>query len=269
MVLLGLVVALPAFWAARSIVDGVGAASALARERLYSDALHSIIFASASALGETTLGVIVAFVMDKAARAGWRLRTLLLLPGALSPVVLSVVFQFFYQKTNALCFLAHTLGLPVKDYITRAQWTLPALIIADIWQWTPLAALIVMRRLAIFPKRAREAAKLDGAGEIRVFFQIALPWIAKHTAVLAALLAAFALGRFDTIYIFATTKQAQTTSETLPVYAYRLLFDETPSPGTRALASFSLLASFAVAIALFLCAAKIAAITRRRESGES
>jgi multiple sugar transport system permease protein len=99
-------------------------------------------------------------------------------------------------------------------------------VLIDVWQWTPMVALILLAGLTTLPNEPDEAARIDGAGPWQRFWHITLPLL-RPTLVVAVLLRGIdAMETFDVLY---ATKGRGGGSfhevETLNVYAYGLSFD--------------------------------------------
>ena len=101
-----------------------------------------------------------------------------------------------------------------------------ATIIADVWKTTPYMALLLLAGLQNIPKGLYEAASIDGANKIQQFFRITLPLL--KPAILVALLfrTLDAFRVFDLIFVLTSGGPGGAT-ETLSVYAYKLMFGQT------------------------------------------
>jgi alpha-glucoside transport system permease protein len=75
------------------------------------------------------------------------------------------------------------------------------LIVVAIWTWTGFAMVILSAALKGISQELLEAARVDGAGETRIFFSIIVPLIGSTIAVVATTLVIFALKAFDIVYV--------------------------------------------------------------------
>jgi len=98
-----------------------------------------------------------------------------------------------------------------------------ALVLVDVWMWTPFMLLISLAGLAAVPKSLYEAAAVDRASTMFKFFRITLPLIAPllMVALLFRTMDAFKL--FDLVYTL-TNGGPGDASETTSLYLYRLAF---------------------------------------------
>jgi len=98
---------------------------------------------------------------------------------------------------------------------------LPAVMIVDIWQWTPFVFLLMLSGIASLPKDVFEAARVDGASSRQIFRYITLPLLMPF--MLVALLIRFidSFKIFDTIFVMTRGGPANAT-ETLSIYTYKV-----------------------------------------------
>ncbi|MFO1168372.1 MAG: sugar ABC transporter permease, partial [Rhodoblastus sp.] len=100
---------------------------------------------------------------------------------------------------------------------------IPALVLVETWQWTPLVMLIVLGGLAAIPTEPYESAEIDGAGAFQRFVHITFPLIRPFLMVAVMLRLIDALKAFD--IIFAMTQGGPgNASETINLYLYQTAF---------------------------------------------
>jgi multiple sugar transport system permease protein len=98
-----------------------------------------------------------------------------------------------------------------------------AVVASDVWHWAPYMTLMILGGLAAVPKETEEAARVDGAGAMRVFLDITLPQIWPVLGVVAILKSVFALKAFDTIFTLSNGGPG-TSTQTLAYYVYNTAF---------------------------------------------
>jgi multiple sugar transport system permease protein len=151
-------------------------------------------------------------------------KTLFLLPMVATPVAVGLIWVLIYEPNIGIAnVFLEKLGLPGQEWLTSQSLVMPSLIFIDIWEWTPMIALIVLAGLVSLPKDPYEAAMIDGANTWQSFTKITLPLL-KPTLYSAVLLRMIdALKTFDIIY--ATTQGGPgTSSQTINIYGYVLGF---------------------------------------------
>lgn len=173
---------------------------------------------------QLVLGLLIAILLDSDRRGYGFLRALMTLPLVVPPAVTGLMFllmldgQFgvltYYTVAADLLSRAHPiLGTPAT--------ALAGVMLVDIWQWTPFMVLILLAGLRALPKEPYEAAAIDGANAMQVFFRLTLPMLGRVMAI-AILIRGIDLFRiYDYIYVM-TAGGPGTTTESLSFYAGRV-----------------------------------------------
>src|SRR4030095_14868231 len=105
-------------------------------------------------------------------------RTLLLIPWAIPPVVNGLMWQWIYDaKIGALNGLLVSLGVldEYRGWLSTPTSALLALVFADVWNLMPLAVILLLAALQRIPSELYEAARIDGAGPFQLFRYVTLP----------------------------------------------------------------------------------------------
>lgn len=154
------------------------------------------------------------------------LRTLLILPFAMSPALIGISWRFMlnpdygaFARTIAAVFP----GMRNVDYLASPALSMAALISADVWHWAPYFAFMLMGGLSSIPPETQEAARIDGATNWRVFRDITLPQLAPVLVVAIILKSVFALKVFDSIVTMTAGGPGRSTT-TLAYFAYHIGF---------------------------------------------
>ncbi len=173
---------------------------------------------------ETLLGVGIALILNHEFKGKNFVKGILLLPMVATPVAIGLAWTLFYEPTIGLGnYALQLLGLPASKWLASNTSVIPALAIVDIWEWTPMVALIVLAGLAALPHDPYEAAMVDGANTWQVFRYITLPLLSPTILVAVVLRGIDAFKTFDIIYTM-TAGGPGFASETLNIYAYNLGF---------------------------------------------
>jgi multiple sugar transport system permease protein len=193
--------------------------------RFHAAILRTFLFTFGAVASEAVLGTIIALILNHDFRMKNLLKFFLLLPLVVTPVAIGIVFNLFYDPTiGFLNFVLHTLGLPQSGWVTEASTVLPSLMLVDVWQWTPMIALIVLAGLSGLSPEPFESAMVDGASVRQTFFRITLPMIMPTILTAIVLRAVDALKTYDIIYAM-TRGGPGYSSETLNILAYKLSFE--------------------------------------------
>jgi len=170
--------------------------------RFHHALLISFFFMFVATFIEVIFGTLLAVIMDKAIRGRGVLRGIILLPMFLTPVAVGTIWKIIYEPSiGPLNYFLEILTLEKVNWLGSSRTALWAILISDIWQWSPFIFLLVLSALQSIPQTLVEAAKVDGAGDFTVFFRITLPLI-MGTIFLSALLRSMDAFRvFPKIYI--------------------------------------------------------------------
>ena len=174
---------------------------------------------------QLVLGTYVAILLHTSKRLSGIVRTLMISPFVLPPVVVGMMWLVVLDPSiGAANFLLTSVGLPRSDWLASPQWVIPTVALVDTWQWTPYVALIVLGGLQSLPPNVYEAAQIDGASRARTFRRITLPLL-MPTIVTAAILRSVDLLRFFDIIYITTQGGPGNASNTLNIYGFRKGFE--------------------------------------------
>ncbi len=197
----------------------------LATEGRFWDSVRlTLMFTGGSLVIQTVLGVAIALLLNRSFYGKSAVKTVFLLPMVATPVAMGMVWMLIYEPSIGMAnTLLKSVGLKPLVWLGSESQAIPSLIIIDVWQWTPMIALIVMAGLSTLPKEPYEAADVDGATVWQKFAYITLPLL-RPTIIIAVMLRLIDLLKsFDIIY--ATTQGGPNyASETLNIYGYILGF---------------------------------------------
>ena len=192
--------------------------------RFYNAVKMTFYFTTLAVGVETVLGVAIALILNREFWGKGIAKTILLLPMVATPVAIGLAWTLFYEPTIGLAnYTLKGMGLEGSNWLASKDMVIPALAIVDIWEWTPMVALIVLAGLASMPTEPFEAAKVDGATTIQTFRYITLPLLYPTILIAIVLRSIDAFKTFDIIYTM-TAGGPGFASETLNIYAYTLGF---------------------------------------------
>ena len=166
------------------------------------------------------VGLGVALLLNMRSRFLEAVRTAFLIPMVLPPIVVAIIWKIMYVTDvsplhRALAFI----GLPVSSLISNADTALWAIAAADTWEWFPFTMLMVLAALQMIPDEPIEAAKIDGAGRLQLFWYVLLPYI-QPTLVVAGLFRLIdSVKAFPLIYVL-TNGGPGTVTEVTNYYAF-------------------------------------------------
>lgn len=153
-------------------------------------------------------------------------RTLLILPFAMSPALIGISWRFMLNPEYGAFARTIAAVFPFMrdvDYFASPTLAMIALVSADVWHWAPYFTFMLMGGLASIPPETQEAARIDGANSWRVFRDVTLPQLAPVLLVAIILKSVFALKVFDMIVTMTAGGPGRETT-TLTFFAYHIGF---------------------------------------------
>lgn len=198
-------------------------ADMMADERLWQSLLRSIYFVVLAVGAEVVLGVLIALLFHPRYLGRGLARTLFQLSFYATPTAISMVWMMLLNPVvGPLSYYAGQLGLSIT-WIADKRLVIPSLVLVDIWRWTPLIMMMALAGLAALPAEPYEAARIDGASALQMFWRITLPLL-RPTIVVAAMFRIIdALKTFDIIMVITQGGPGH-ASEILNIYAFDQLF---------------------------------------------
>ena len=191
----------------------------LGRDPRFLNALWNTFLYTVGAVSiEIVLGIAFALLLHQKIFGRGFVRTTFLLPMVATPVAISLVWLLMFDPASGvLNYFLISIGLPPSVWVNNARLAIPALVLVDVWQWTPLVMLIVLGGLTSLPPEPFEAASIDGANAWQTFRHLTLPLLRPYIVVAALFRGIDAIKTFDTIFVITKGGPAF-ASETLNLY---------------------------------------------------
>jgi multiple sugar transport system permease protein len=165
---------------------------------------RTVYFAAFSLVGTTLLGMAMALVLNMRFNGRGVLRSVVLIPWAMAPVSVGVLWSFVYAGNyGALTGLMNDLGLGrfALPWLGDGFRALNLVALTHVWSQAPLTGLMLLAGLQSMPSNLHKAAMLDGAGPIARFFAITLPWLKPNLLFISIIATINSLMAFDILWI--------------------------------------------------------------------
>lgn len=151
---------------------------------------------------QVLIGLLLALLLNGSSRLLNGVRTLLLIPMVLPPIIVALIWKIIYTPDiSPLHQILERINLPLNSLIANPDTALWAIVVADVWQWFPFTMLMVLAALQMVPNEPREAASLDGASSFNIFRYIVLPHLKPVLAVCILFRLIDSFKAFPLIYI--------------------------------------------------------------------
>ena len=194
-------------------------------ERFFPAIKRTILFTAVVVTFELVFGMGIALLLRDSFPGQAVIKSFLLLPMVATPVAISMVWLLMLEPTvgvfNRILIDLHLMPQPWLGSPDQALWVLMAV---DIWQWTPMMAMIALAGLLALPEDPYEAALVDGANTVQSFFYITLPLLIPTLLTALLLRSIEALKTFDIIYTMTRGGPGFAT-ETLNTLSYVRAFE--------------------------------------------
>ena len=173
---------------------------------------------------EGVLGFILAMLLVKDFRGRGLVMVYFLLPMMVVPAVSGFIFQMLFQvdgPINGMLSFVVPSGDVQLQWLTDPSLAIWGVMLADIWQWTPLMFLIFLSGLVALPEDQMNAARILGAGFRPQFTRLVIPMMRPILLIAVIIRAMEVFKLFDPIYIM-TQGGPGTATQNLSIYLYRL-----------------------------------------------
>jgi len=174
----------------------------LADTQFLNSLITTLVFVFSAVSVEVIFGMFIAFLLNHENRLMEIIRTFILIPTVFTPLVAGLVWKSLYHPDlGMITYYLRKFGIDIgRGLIVERSLALGSIVVVDIWEWTPLMVIIILAGLKSLPTEPYEAARIDGAGEIPIFFKITLPLL-RPTLLVALLIRSLdALKVFDIIW---------------------------------------------------------------------
>ncbi|MCY9666746.1 sugar ABC transporter permease [Paenibacillus alginolyticus] len=171
------------------------------------------IFVTSSVVLEFVIGLGLAIILNRIGIGQKWFQSLMLLPIAMAPTVVGLMFRFMMNdQYGVFNYFVEMLGLDRTAWLSNPHLALPALILTDIWQWTPFMMIILLAGLKGIPDEPYEAARIDGASAWQTFRYVTIPQLSRMIVIALLLRTIDAFRIYDTIYMMTKGGPINVTS---------------------------------------------------------
>ncbi len=186
----------------------------------------TVFFTVVSVVLTVTLGLLAALVLNAGFPGRVVLRSIILIPWAIPPVVNGLMWKLAYNANfGVLDGTLTKLGL-IHQYIawlSTPNLAVSATLVAQVWNFFPIAVIVLLAGLQTVPKELAEAARIDGARAVSQFLHITLPHLAGSLLIVLILETMIGFRIFDVIYVL-TFGGPGTATSSLAWQAYTIAF---------------------------------------------
>ena len=206
---------------------------------------HAIIFTAVFVVGTLVMGAIIALLLDKGVRGEGFFRAIYLFPMAVSFIAAGIVWRWLMNpapgdRASGLNVVFDRAGADflVNDWWQSPDWGMAAMAMPAVWALAGYIMALYLAGLRGVPEELREAARMDGASEWRVYRHVVFPHLRPITLSALIILGHISIKVFDLIVAIAGK---QVVAEVPAVYMWSLIYDARDYAKGAAIATLLLL----------------------------
>jgi len=168
---------------------------------IWNSAWNTVVLMVSFSVVCLALGLVLAILVDQKIRFENTFRTIYLLPMSLSFVVTAKFWLYMYNvETGLVNILLGAVGVGPIEIVQNPDLKLAAVAFALIWQFSGYAMIVYLAGLRAIPTSHFEAARVDGASTIRMYWRVIIPQLRTATVSALVVLTVFSLKAFDFLF---------------------------------------------------------------------
>jgi sorbitol/mannitol transport system permease protein len=185
--------------------------------------VNTVLFTAAPVILSVLFGLGIALLLNRHVFGRGFLRTLIISPFLVMPTAAALVWKFTILDTTfgLLNYFLRPFGVHNENWI--GSFPQATIITFLTWEWTPFMVLLLLAGLQSQQEDILEAARVDGAGALRIFRSLTLPQLRPYLELGVLLGSIYIVQAFDGIYIITQGGPATLTTN-LPYYIYQIAF---------------------------------------------
>lgn len=188
--------------------------------------VNTMIFAVFAVAGQMILGFMLALLCTRITKGRVFYRAVFILPILIPGIVVGAIWKLMLNNDFGLVNqIIEFVGLRGTDWLGQSSTALMAVILVDIWHWTPFVFLLMLAGMESLPQDVFEAATLDGASGWDELRYIILPLMWPTVLVTFAFRLVLAFKVFDEVYLL-TGGGPGTSTEVISFTLYQRFFTE-------------------------------------------
>ena len=211
-------------WSSARWVGWDNFVSAFGNPRVWSSLWTTLLFAGVCVSIEMVLGIALALALEHPVRGMSMFRTLFILPMMIAPIAVGLAWRYMFDAQfgliNALLGLA---GVQPQIWLADPTLAFFAIVIADVWQWTPFVFIMMIAALANVDSSVIEASRIDGANWWQMTFRVKLPMVLHVIAITLMMRLVDAFRVLEVIYVLTFGGPGDST-EILALHIYKTAF---------------------------------------------
>lgn len=170
--------------------------------------------------------IALAVLVDKPFRGRNFFRTAFYIPVITSVVVIGITWRWVFRSDGLANFLLGLVGLGPVEFLTSPEYALWSIMFVTLWQGLGYYMILYLAGLQTIPTELEDAARLDGAGPLEVFWHITIPLLKPTVALCSIISCISALKVFGEIFVMTPQGGPSQSTLTMVYYIYLKAFED-------------------------------------------
>jgi multiple sugar transport system permease protein len=184
----------------------------------------TLAFVVVAVAAEMCLGVALALFLEKPVRGMRAFRTVFVLPMMIAPICVGLIWRYMFDASyGPINHFLSLFGVAPRAWLAAPETAFLAMVVTDIWQWTPFVFIMVLAALQGMDSSVIEAARIDGANWWQTIFLVKLPVIMPILVVTLLMRMIDGFRGLEVIYVMTFGGPGQST-ELFSLHIYKAAF---------------------------------------------
>lgn len=198
----------------------------LASGKFQAALFHTCFFVVTTILLEFIIGFVVALLLYREVPGSRIFRLIFAVPLMVAPVVSGLQWRWlFADQYGIINHLLERIGIEAPLWFTTIPTSWITIIVANLWLATPFVILVLLAGMSNLAEELNEAAAIDGAGRVQIFWHIMLPQLKPTILIILVIRLTDAFRIYDLIYILTGGGPGGGT-EVLSTFIYKRIFTD-------------------------------------------
>lgn len=199
-------------------------AEMLASGQVWTSVGVTLAFVLSAVACEMVLGTALALFLERPVRGMRFMRTLFVLPMMIAPICVGLIWRYLFDANfGPVNHLFGALGLAPRAWLAEHELAFLAMVVTDIWQWTPFVFIMVLAALQGLDASVVEASRIDGATPWQQIVRVKLPMIAPILVVTLLMRMIDGFRGLEVIYVMTFGGPGQST-DLFSLHIYKAAF---------------------------------------------
>ncbi|MBL8380154.1 MAG: sugar ABC transporter permease [Burkholderiales bacterium] len=184
----------------------------------------TLAFVVVAVAAEMCLGIALALFLEKPVRGMRAFRTVFVLPMMIAPICVGLIWRYMFDASfGPVNHFLSLFGVAPRAWLAAPESAFFAMVVTDIWQWTPFVFIMVLAALQGMDTAVVEAARIDGANWWQTIFLVKLPMIMPILVVTLLMRMIDGFRGLEVIYVMTFGGPGQST-ELFSLHIYKAAF---------------------------------------------